>query len=226
MKKTLKKMVCASMAAVLALGLTVSPAMADEAHAATKKPYMKTLKLKWDLKKNKTVKITEPWAGIGKKPATMTIKNMKISKAKKAGYKKLTFTVVCKRTWTPTKGEVHKLVNKANGSFGSGMYVATLDYKTGLDCEDVTMKLGEWKWSNYKTVTDSHGCWFRVPRTAKVKVTVTYPEDYKDLCVGVGGLNQIKETKADKKLGKKGYPFGKSSLYKKGKTNSHWMRIK
>ena len=42
----------------------------------------------------------------------------------------------------------------------------------------------------------------------------------------MGGLNQIKETKADKKLGKKGYPFGKSSLYKKGKTNSHWMRIK
>ena len=78
MKKTLKKMVCASMAAVLALGLTVSPAMADEAHAATKKPYMKTLKLKWDLKKNKTVKITEPSAGNGKKPATMTINKMKI----------------------------------------------------------------------------------------------------------------------------------------------------
>ena len=57
-------------------------------------------------------------------------------------------------------------------------------------------------------------------------MTVTYPEDYKDLCVGVGGYNQIKETKADKKLGKKGYPFGKSSFYKKGKTNSHWMRIK
>ena len=30
----------------------------------------------------------------------------------------------------------------------------------------------------------------------------------------------------EKKLGKKGYPFGKSALYKKGKTNSHWMRIK
>ncbi|MEY8460021.1 hypothetical protein AALA69_02675 [Eggerthellaceae bacterium 24-137] len=35
MKKSLKKLMCASMATMLALGLTVSPAMADEAHAVT-----------------------------------------------------------------------------------------------------------------------------------------------------------------------------------------------
>lgn len=226
MKKTLKKAVCASMAAVLALGLTVSPALADEAQAAAKKPYMKALKLKWDLKKNKTVKITEPWAVIGKKPATATVKNMKITKAKKKGYKKLTFTVVYKRTWTPTKSEVHEMVDKVTGIPGGGLYVAALDYRTGLNGKDVTVKFGEWKWSNYKRVTDSHGCSFRLPRTAKIKVTVTYPEKYKNLCIGVGGYNQLTQTKADLRIGEKGYPFGKASYYKKGKANSHWMRVK
>ena len=98
------------MAVMLAAGLTISPAMADEAQAAPKKPYMKTLKLKWNLKKNKAMKFTSRFVSVGKKPMTMTIKNVKVSKAKKKGYKKLTFTVVNKAAWKPTKKQVHKMV--------------------------------------------------------------------------------------------------------------------
>lgn len=234
MRKLLKRVMAAVVVAALAAGVVVAPAMADEAHAATK-PYMKTLKLKWDLKKNKTLKITEPWAGIGKQPATVTLKNFKITKAKKEGYKKLTYKVVIKRTWNPTKSKVHKLVNNnywwETESFGGGVWGAQVDYKTGQNLEaendfGVTVKTGGWKHSNYKKAKDWHGCWVKYPRTISATVTITYPEDYKGLCIGIGGSNLKQSTKADDAFWQGAKKFGKTSYYKKGKANSHWMRVK
>lgn len=232
MKQRLRKVLGVSMAIMLAAGLTVSPAMADEAQAAPKKPYMKTLKLKWNLKKNKAMKFTSRFVSVGKKPMTMTIKNVKVSKAKKKGYKKLTFTVVNKAAWKPTKKQVHKMVKsrlcRETGSVGGYHWWTVADYDTGL-CLEGLNKLGvtvkSAKKTSTKRIKDNDGCsvFFRDGVT---KVTVTYPEDYKGLCIGVGGHNIVEGTKADDLFFEGKRAFGKTSYYKHGKTNSHWMRIK
>lgn len=220
------------MAAMLAAGLTVSPAMADEVQTAPRKPYMKTLKLKWDLKKNKAMKFTSKFVEVGKKPMTMTIKNVKVSKAKKEGYKKLTFTVVGKQAWKPTKKQVHKMVKsklcRETGSIGGYHWWTVADYDTGLSLEGpnklgVTVKTV--KKNSYKRIKDNDGCYVRFG-VWTTKVTVAYPEDYKGLCIGVGGRNTVKGTKTDDLFFEGKRAFGKTSFYKYGKTNSRWMRIK
>ena len=60
----------------LSATMVVLPATVDEAHAA-EKPYMKTLKLKWDLKKNKAVKSKEKVVGVGNKALKITVKDRK-----------------------------------------------------------------------------------------------------------------------------------------------------
>lgn len=235
MTQVWKRGISLLVAAALALCmLGAIPGTAPEAQAASGS-HMKSLNLKWDLKKNKAVKCTEPFAAIGKKPVTVKIKNYKVTQAKKKGYKKLTFTVEWKRSWTPTKTQVHKAVNSSyreeTGSVGGGYWYAITDYATGIDLEtpnklDVTVKAGEFKFSNYKKVTDSDDCWWRLPRTCTKKVIVTYPADYKGLCIGVGGYNLKNSTKTDEAFWNGEKPFGKTSYYKKGKTNSHWMRVK
>lgn len=56
--------------------------------------------------------------------------------------------------------------------------------------------------------------------------TITYPEDYDGLCVGIGGCLKAKESKADKAYWRGRKPFGKATrYYSKKKTNFHFMRI-
>lgn len=54
------------LALLITIGLSATPFAAQSAHAASK-PYMKTLKLKWDLKKGKAKTVTEKYAAVGKK---------------------------------------------------------------------------------------------------------------------------------------------------------------
>lgn len=240
-KATWKTGLALLVAAVLGLGLMgMLPGMAAEAHAADKTP-MKKLKVEWDLKKGKAVKSKEYFVGVGNKTDKITVKSMK-TKSLKGGKKKTTFTIVYDRSFRPTKSQVHKMVrahDKENAWFG-GFYYAVTDYNTGLSLEkgspiamkrEVEVERSEWKYTKYKKSTDSHGCWVRYPMRAQVKVTVTYPKKYKGLCLGVGANNFLapegsKIAKNTSKFWVGDKPFGKTYMYKKGKTNSHWMRIK
>lgn len=237
MKPIAKKALVAVLATALAAGLCASPALADEAHAATKKPYMKTLKVKWDLKKGRKVAVTSKWAGVGKQKATAVVKSLKTTKAKKAGYKKTTVAIEFNQTFKPTKKQVHKMVNNSffnkYGHFGNNLAYAVVDYKTGKNLEvdetsGVTVKRGDWKYTKQKTYRDNDGCWAYFPAKISVKVTITYPKSYKNLCLGVMGNNKTFDgpTKADEKFWYGKTAFGKSTYYTTGKTNSHWMRIK
>lgn len=235
MTQVWKRGIALLVAAVLALCmLGAIPGTAPEAQAASGS-HMKSLNLKWDLKKNKAVKCTEPFAAIGKKPLTIKIKNYKVSQTKKKGYKKLTFTVEWKRSWTPTKKQVHKMIKNSywneTGEIGGGYWVAVVDYDTGLSLDQendkgVTIKTADAKFSNWKKSTDNDGCWVRIAQTCTQKITITYPSSYKDLCIGVGGVNLKDATKSDGAFWDGEQTFGKTSYYKKGKTNSHWMRVK
>ena len=237
MKPLAKKATVALMTTILAAGLCASPALADEAHAAAKKPYMKTLKVKWDLKKGKKVKITSKWAGAGKQQATAVVKSLKTTKAKKAGYKKTTVTIEFYQTFKPTKKQVHKMVNNSffnkYGHFGNNIAYVVADYNTGKSLETnkkngITVQRSSWRHSKQKTYRDSDGCYVYFPTKTSVKVTITYPKSYKSLCLGITGNNKIfdSSTKTDEKFWNGKIPFGKSTYYTTGKTNSHWMRIK
>ncbi|MDE5863750.1 MAG: hypothetical protein K2H34_05335 [Lachnospiraceae bacterium] len=224
---------CIPMNKVQATEVTEAPAT-TEAPAATKqtkKPYMKTLKkAKFDLKENKAVSFKTYWRGVGRKAgATAKITNLKYSDAKKEGYKKISFTVTFKDSYRPSKSEVEKIV-KASGNVLGNQYIWVGDYNTGLNAdtvEGVNVKFGSWKhsgyWIRYSTNNDYYVYAYDQHRN---KVTITYPEDYKGLCIGVGGALASKQTKADKKFDKGEVPFGKSPyLYSKKATNFHFMRL-
>lgn len=212
---------------------TVIAAVPDTSHAATK-PYMKTLKLKWDLKNNKTLKSKQAVCGLNKKSCTIKMTNFKISKASQDGYKKATFKLSFTKKYSLTKTQVHKCVNnktfKKYGEVGGGQFFTIVDAKTGRSLE-VPNKAGvtvtsSWSFKGNKKVTDADGCWVRLPKYSTAKITITYPEDYKDLCIGVGGYNLPYSTTADQSYWNGKKKFGKTSYYTKGKTNSHWMLVK
>ena len=56
---------------------------------------------------------------------------------------------------------------------------------------------------------------------------MTYPSNYKGLCIGLGGVTKLSETSKDKKFNKGKVSFNKTSLYsKKDKSIAHFMRVK
>ncbi|MEY8459926.1 hypothetical protein AALA69_02200 [Eggerthellaceae bacterium 24-137] len=238
MRKMLKKSACLLTAVALSATMVALPAAAEEAHAA-ERPYMKTLKLKWDLKKNKAVKSKEKFVGLGNKNLKITVKNYKTTKLKN-GKKKTTFTIVYNRSFKPTKKQVHKMCDSYEVDWLGDYYFSVADYSTGLSLEEgsdlskelgVTVKNSGWKYSGTKKYKDNDGCWVRYPSKISIKVSITYPADYKGLCLGVGAHNYLYQEGSPISKVNQAYfngkrPFGKTYMYKKGKTNSHWMRIK
>lgn len=245
----------------LILSLSIMPGQGTEVQAASKN-YMKKLSLKWDLKKNKKVTCKLAYDGIGKKKASFKITDYKIRKAKKKGYKQLTFTLTVKNEWKPKKSEIHKLAmssysyktidivkrgeedSQASPVSGTDFQCYIVDYNTGLSLAaanameydtteglfGVTVETKKVKTGSAKKYKDSDGCIIRLS-TWKQYMSVIYPEKYKGLCIGVGGNNVTGYREADDGFLFGGYgdskalPFGKSTYYKKGKTNSHWMRV-
>lgn len=230
-----KRGIALLVAAALALCmLGAIPGTAPKAQAAGGS-HMKSLNLKWDLKKNKAVKIKTSWPGAGFQDMTATLKNYKVTKAAKKGYKKLTFTAVFNNKFTnPTRKQI-KAMSDWEGDYNvtwGEMWVAVVDYKTGKCLEakndkNVTVKYGQWKFADGKKFKHWSGFTIQAFKKASVKVTVTYPASYRNLCIGVGGDNThfgsnkdlsydyIQNDCADKEglfwAGKA--PFGKTSLY-------------
>lgn len=198
------------------------------------KPYMKTLKkVKFDLKKNKKVTYPNLWINVGFKEATAKVTNFKIKDAKKDGYKQATFRINYTMDYKPkNKEEVNKLGRAFSnyGKFYCGDNFAVVDYDTGKCLESkndygVTVKYGNYKGSDRKTYYGTHGAYISFDKNFSIKVTITYPKDYKGLCLGVGGCLKKKETSVDKAFWKGKTPFGKTSYYSNKKTNFHFMRI-
>jgi hypothetical protein len=57
-------------------------------------------------------------------------------------------------------------------------------------------------------------------------VKVTYPKDYRGLCIGIGGSTALQDTANDTKFWNGKAAFGKTSYYsKKDKSVAHFMRV-
>lgn len=238
-KATWKTGVTLLVAAVLALGMMgMLPGTATEANAVAK-PYMKTLKLNWDLKKNKTVKSKQRFVGLGLKALNITVKNYKTTELEN-GKKKTSFTLVYSQPFKPSKKQVHKIARPKSDVLRTGVFYAIVDYNTGKSLENkselakelgVKVKHGEWKNSPVKMYRDNDGCWVSFYAKDTVKVSITYPADYTGLCLGVGGDSYFadhlpaKTYAAYEKFWDGEKPLGKTPIYKKDRTTSHWMHI-
>ena len=218
----MKRMGSAVMALVLVLVLALAPAFGEEAFAATGGS-MKSLKVKWDLKKGKKVTVSAAWAGAGRQKVSARVVGLKVGASPKRGYRKASFTVEFTRLSKPTKKQVHALAGLAS--------LALVDYQTGRELgagrkRNVTIKASNWKCSKVKKYKDDHGCWVQYPTKYAMKVTVTFPQKYRGLCLGIIANNKRSETKADSAFWEGRGSFAKTTYYKSGKGNSHWMRIR
>ncbi len=227
----MKRVGSAVMACVLALGLALAPAFGEEAFAATGGS-MKSLKVKWDLKKGKKVTVSAAWAGAGRQKVSARVVGLKVGASPKRGYRKASFTVEFTRLFKPTKKQVHALAGLNGASKAAGFAsLALVDYQTGRELSagrkrNVTIKASNWKCSKVKKYKDDHGCWVQYPTKYAMKVAVTFPQKYRGLCLGIIANNKRSETKSDSAFWEGRGSFAKTTYYKSGKGNSHWMRIR
>lgn len=205
---------------------------------------MKKLNVKWNLKNGKAVSCRTVFAGGVKGKMSIKISKFKIKKSKK-GYKKCTFTYTTKYKTKLSASQVQKIISskyfKKTSNVGGGAWYAIVDYNTGASFEydggvlhdrpmidnlDVTVKTSKEKVTNKKKYYDRNKKGWVSLGTYKCNVSIIYPEDYAGLCIGVGGHNIVSDTDADTEFWDAMKPFGKTSYYKKGKRNSHWLRVK
>lgn len=235
-KKMTKQLVSLLLAATMILGGAF--ALRVDADAAQKN-YMKKLGVKWGIEEGKAYSFKHIWAGIGSKDFTWKISNAK-SKNVKKGNKQLSFTLTYHIDFKPTPEEVSANVysdySQSTGHSGATFAYAIVDAASGLDLEGENSKKvvvksskKEGKQNQYYGLYGMEQSWDTVtfPSTIKYKVTVTYPKNYNDLCIGLSGSNVLagQGSQADANFWDGKVPFGKTTFYKKGKTNSRWVMV-
>ncbi len=228
-KDSRKKLTVFLLAVVMTFGGIFLPSRVE----AASKPHMKTVNVKWDLKKNKTVTYKTRYAGLGMVKQKAKITDYKIKNSKKKGYKELTFTVKFTRQWNMSKNQVHKMTNSPEFPIykvGGKCFWALVDYDSGKclagkNKKKVVAEAGDWVYSTPKYYRDDHGCWVSFANSS-VKVKVTYPKDYKGLCIGIGGYTDLVFSDKDNKFFKGEGVFGETGYYsKKDKSVAHFMRV-
>lgn len=229
-KDSRKKITVFLLAVVMTFGGIFLPSRVE----AASKPYMKTVHVKWDLKKNKTVTYKTRYAGLGMVKQKAKITDYKIKNSKKKGYKELTLTMKATYQWNMSKNQVHKLVNSPEfqqGKKGMMFFWALVDYDSGKclaekNKKKVVAESEDWVFSTPKYYRDDDGCWAAIEKSASMKLKVTYPKDYKGLCIGIGGSTNLVQTANDKKFFDGKAVYGKTSFYsKKDKSVAHFMRV-
>lgn len=196
---------------------------------ADKKPYMKNADARWNLKPNKEISFKTYYSGYGYINVKAKVKNLKIENVREESYNKLS----CKIEYSFPKLKLSKKqVEKILENDNIFRYMWTiLDYDTGLSLEgandlDVKVEYGDWKHSDdvYK-YNGYKGSWISYSKSASKEIEVTYPEDYKGLCLIIGGSTNPK--KPDDEFFDGEFPLKESVYYKKGlKDLSSCLRIK
>lgn len=201
--------------------------------------YMKRLGVPMDLEEGESYTFTQRYAGLGKKEFTWTLTDLKQKKSKKSGYLELSYVITYQQPFEPDADETDKILQtayfKKYGNVGSQYWFAVVDGSNGMSLEtqndkDVTVTTDDLDFeanSFWGRDTNANGTEI-IADLWKIKVTVVYPKSYQDLCIGFGGGNDLrdKESKADQKFWDGKAAFGKTTYYKKGKTNSRWMMVR
>lgn len=230
MKQSKRRILCLIMAVLVAAAMLIPTGTAK----AAQKDYMKKLGVQFDLQPNQWLPMDAYCFGAGVFQGwNVQIKNLKFSKASKKGYKKCNVTFVFDTRASLSDSQVHAIGNasyQVQSYFNS--YFTVLDYNTGMSLEgdndfDVTVKSGDAKVISENKDTDSHGCW-ATHSSYYVNVAITYPSDYKGLCIGAGAATKagVLKPELSDKFFKGKIPFAKSGLYSKADLNTcHFLRL-
>lgn len=232
MAKNVKKQI---MALVLAFTIVFAGVASVHIEADAATTYMKKIGVKWGLKAGKTYTFTTQYAGVGTKNVTWTLSDMKKKSAKKKNFKQISFVLTYQDGFHPTAAEVDQVMKNDYGmtysNTGASFWYAIVDASTGLDLEhtnNVKVKIKTKDLPSEKnTYNGTDGAWMEVPNVWKKQVTVVYPSDFKNLSIGFGGGNVLSgnQTQEDTDFWDGSVPFGKTTYYKKGKTNGKWMIV-
>ncbi|SCW52286.1 hypothetical protein SAMN02910400_01121 [Lachnospiraceae bacterium C10] len=222
------------MAVLLAVGVvigatSVMTSQPVETEAAI--TYMKNLNLKTNIKKGKAYSFKTKYAVAGNKKTTWTLESVKFVDAKD-GYKKCKIKMINKHNYTFTKAQAAKMAAyyENHGTMGGDEFFSVVDGKTGLSLEklndfDVTVK-SSGKWSKLKKTYYNSDEYIQRYMKWTVNLTITYPENYDDLCIGFGGGNVIdSDTFTNCDYWEGTIPFKKTTYYKNGEKNSRWVQI-
>lgn len=191
-------------------------------------PYMEKLNLKFDLEENTWTTIRTNWAGNVWVKSRAMIKNIKVKNDSKKGYNKLTCDIFFER-FKSSKSQVKKILHskyfKKYEDVGSGeCHWWVYDYFTGDDGlkENYVKIKQKITYGKFHKNKDSDGCWFGTC-DYKFKLTITYPENYKNLCIGVSGNGSYKYVSQNDY--DDDFDIRKHPVYKKDKKYIHFMRI-
>lgn len=197
---------------------------------------MDKAKVKWDLKNGKKYAGAVNYKCIGTKKMSMGIKKYK--KVLVGDKYKITFTYWEKfpnvRVSSKKVDQIHYKLGNDPSAMNDSSFFTILDYTTGksLECKNneygVKVKSGKWINTYYKKnkAKRYNGVWVRYPKTCTAKVTITYPKEYKDLCIGIGCMPyNIGGNKFFGKNWNKEISFTQSAYYKKGKKYCHFMKV-
>ena len=198
--------------------------------------YMRKLGVTFGIKEGKKYTFTQQLAGLGERNISWTMNDVHVRKAKKKNYKELTFEVVFASPNQLSPLEVDAICGTdyavKNHNSGAGMWYAVVDGATGLNLEGknkvhVTVKDKNLDFLYNTYYGSSASVWQNMVYLWRTKVSVTYPNKYEDLCIGFGGSNVLsnERTKADTDFWKGKVPFAKTTMYRRGKTNSRWLRV-
>ena len=221
--KTIKKLFCGL---VLSLLLTVVLSGAyKESFAKEKKADLEKVNVKWTLKKGKKLSYYSMYPVIGNLKSTVTMTKYKVSKTAD-GKKQIKFTVVYSDLCpNPTKDQIIELNNQFGGdeNFAGRFYYAVVDYKTGMSLEaenDLGVVVTEDSIKYYDTKyfdADNDVNWVGYDNKVKISVTITYPEDYKDMVILVGGMKSYSVTDDELDFFNGLKKFSEASFYGKKK---------
>lgn len=195
---------------------------------AKKQPYMKEADVRWNLKPDKEISFKTYFTGYEYITVKAKLTDFKIENLED-GYRSLSFKVNYQFPKLKlSKKQVDRIIKKGNEFRFMWTF---LDYDSGLSVEgkndkDVMVEYGDWEHSDdvfkYK---GNKGNWISYRKSSVKEINVTYPKDYKGLCLMVGGSVNPQNPYDGFFNGK--YKLKKTPFYKKGMKNlSSFMRVK
>ncbi|MBR1628406.1 MAG: hypothetical protein IJ679_03950 [Lachnospiraceae bacterium] len=207
--------------AVLTLFAVFFAAMPLTGQAANS--YMQKTGVKWGIRAGKSYTFPAYYNGISAtKPIEWTISRPRISKPNKNGYRRMIFTMNMVNLSDFTQEETDIICQQEE--FGGGYAWFLVDENTGKSLE-AKNKFGvscRVKVLDQRAIdgylNSDESITFYPERRFKARVTLTYPEDYEGLCLGVGTYKHMTSfSSSDAKFFNGKIPLNKSTMFKKSK---------
>ena len=185
MKMVLTKVIAIALCACMVF------AIPQDVEAASKNA--KQIGCTFDLKKGKKIEFHTKSMKFGNHTSYATLKSVKISKAKKTGYKQAKITLVLNNNYQPEDMKALYDLDETNYKYEVVPYWGwhVIDYKTGdnLDVPNNNYNVSVKGLGYYNTKLKKKG----TEMYEKFVITITYPQNYTGLCFGYGQWSYLNQ---------------------------------